>query len=108
MSHTDTQLNNLRLPEELKVKLMEAAKENNRSAIAEIIVRLEETFTREDIIEAKASRDALLVELGTVLQTSITAAEYLNEVQSALQETQKVLDAKLAVPLPSEETKPNP
>lgn len=105
MSDTDPHFN-LRLPEELKVKLMEAARDNNRSATAEIVARLEETFTNEDIVEAKAARDALMVELGAVLQAGLSAAEDLNEVKNALQEAQKVLNAKQAAPLPPEENKP--
>lgn len=106
MSYTDPQLNNLRLPEELKAKLLKAAKEHNQSAIAEAIARLEETFARGDIVEARAIRNALMAELGSVLRASFTAAEDITEAQNALQEAQKILDAKLAVPMPSEETKP--
>lgn len=105
MSHIDSHFN-LRLPDGLKVKLMAAARENNRSTTAEAIARLEETFARQDIVEAKATRDALMVELSAVLQAGLTAAEDLNEVKNALQEAQKVLDAKLAAPRPSEENKP--
>ncbi|MFD1692423.1 Arc family DNA-binding protein [Azotobacter chroococcum] len=105
MSDTDPHFN-LRLPEELKVKLMEAARDNNRSATAEIVARLEETFANEDIVEAKAARDALMVELGAVLQAGLSAAEDLNEVKNALQEAQKVLNAKQAAPLSRKRTSP--
>ncbi|MFB8830423.1 Arc family DNA-binding protein [Azotobacter sp. CWF10] len=105
MSHTDSHFN-LRLPDGLKVKLMAAARENNRSTTAEAIARLEETFARQDIVEAKATRDALMVELSAVLQAGLSAAENLNQVQNALQEAQKILEAKLAAPRPSEETEP--
>lgn len=107
-THTDQQLNNLGLSEELKVKLLEAAQEHNRSATAEVIARLEETFARDDVAEARAIRNALMVELGTVLQAGLTAAEDLDKVQSALQEAQKVLDAKLSSAHLSEEDRPRP
>lgn len=97
------QLDNLGLPEELKIKLMEAATRNNRSAAEEVITRLEETFSREDIAEAKAARDALLVELGDVLQAGLAAADDLNEVQTSLRKAQKILDAKRAASHPSQE-----
>lgn len=97
------QLDNLGLPEELKIKLMEAATRNNRSAAEEVITRLEETFSREDIAEAKAARDALLVELGDVLQTGLAAADDLNEVQASLRKAQKILDTKRAASHPSKE-----
>jgi len=97
------QLDNLGLPEELKIKLMEAATRNNRSAAEEVITRLEETFSREDIAEAKAARDALLVELGDVLQAGLAAADDLNEVQTSLRKAQKILDAKRAASHPSKE-----
>lgn len=44
MSRTDPQFN-LRIPELLRDKVMAAAKENKRSATAEILARLEESFT---------------------------------------------------------------
>lgn len=47
MSRTDPQFN-LRIPAELKAKVEEAAKLNKRSATAEIIARIEETFVRDD------------------------------------------------------------
>lgn len=106
MSQTDTQLNNFGLPEELKAKLMAAAKEHNQSAVAEVVARLEETFAREDIAEARAIRNALMVELSAVLQAGLTAAEDLNEVQNALQEAQKVLDVRLAASHPPGENIP--
>ncbi|GAB3375288.1 Arc family DNA-binding protein [Azotobacter armeniacus] len=105
MSHTDPQFN-LRLPEELKVKLMEAAKRNNRSTTAEIIARLQETFARAVIVDAKATQDALMVELNAVLQAGLTAAVDLDELQSALQKAQKILDAKLTAAHSSKEIKP--
>lgn len=43
MSRTDPQFN-LRIPAELKAQVEEAAKENKRSATAEIVARLEESF----------------------------------------------------------------
>lgn len=43
MSRTDPQFN-LRMPEELREKVAEAAKANRRSATAEIIARLEASF----------------------------------------------------------------
>lgn len=44
MSRTDPQFN-LRIPEELRDRVMAAAKTNKRSATAEIIARLEASFT---------------------------------------------------------------
>ncbi|MBP3063655.1 Arc family DNA-binding protein [Ectopseudomonas chengduensis] len=46
MSRTDPQFN-LRIPAALKTKVEEAAKHNKRSATAEIIARLEESFSPE-------------------------------------------------------------
>ncbi|MFG5862701.1 Arc family DNA-binding protein [Metapseudomonas sp. CR1201] len=47
MSRTDPQFN-LRIPEELRERVMSAAKANKRSATAEIIARLEDSFLREE------------------------------------------------------------
>lgn len=44
MSRTDPQFN-LRIPEELRDRVMTAAKTNKRSATAEIIARLEASFS---------------------------------------------------------------
>lgn len=101
MSSTDPRLNNLVLPEDLKAKLTDAARRSNRSATAEVISRLEETFSRDDIAQAKDARDALLVELSTALRDGLEAAKSLNEVQVALQKVQRLLDIKTA-----EEIKP--
>lgn len=46
MSRTDPQFN-LRIPEELRDRVMAAAKANKRSATAEIIARLEESFASD-------------------------------------------------------------
>lgn len=46
MSRTDPQFN-LRIPAALKAQVEEAAKHNKRSATAEIIARLEESFSPE-------------------------------------------------------------
>lgn len=48
MSDTDPQFN-LRMPRALRDRLTEAAKHNRRSATAEALVRLEESFRREGI-----------------------------------------------------------
>lgn len=53
MSRTDPQFN-LRIPEPLRDKVMEAAKTNKRSATAEILARLEETFEPEEAPEEVA------------------------------------------------------
>ncbi|WP_312102100.1 Arc family DNA-binding protein [Acinetobacter venetianus] len=42
---------NLRIPEELKVKIKEAAAENGRSINAEAQMRLEQSFTDKNIAE---------------------------------------------------------
>ncbi|ACO81251.1 hypothetical protein AvCA_51750 [Azotobacter vinelandii CA] len=105
MSRTDSHFN-LRLPKELKVKLTAAARENDRSTTTEAIARLGETFARQDIVEAKAARDALVVELSNALQAGLSAAEDLGEVRNALQEAQRVSDAKLASLRPTKENEP--
>lgn len=46
MSRTDPQFN-LRIPAPLKAQVEEAAKHNKRSATAEIIARLEESFSSD-------------------------------------------------------------
>lgn len=46
MSRSDPQFN-LRIPQELRDRVMEAAKENKRSATAEIIARLEQSFAEQ-------------------------------------------------------------
>ncbi|MDP2746196.1 Arc family DNA-binding protein [Pseudomonas sp.] len=56
MSRTDPQFN-LRIPEELRDKVAEAAKENRRSATAEIIARLEASFQ-----QAFTFADAVIVD----------------------------------------------
>lgn len=47
MARTDPQFN-LRIPETLRDKVMAAAKESKRSATAEILARLEESFLEHD------------------------------------------------------------
>lgn len=49
MSRTDPQFN-LRIPEALRDMVMEAAKQNKRSATAEILDRLERSFTDPDVM----------------------------------------------------------
>lgn len=49
MSRTDPQFN-LRIPESLRDMVMEAAKQNKRSATAEILDRLERSFTDPDLM----------------------------------------------------------
>lgn len=49
MSRTDPQFN-LRIPEALRDMVMEAAKQNKRSATAEILARLERSFTEPDVM----------------------------------------------------------
>lgn len=50
MSRTDPQFN-LRIPEDLRDKVAAAAKENKRSATAEILARLEESFANQAFSE---------------------------------------------------------
>lgn len=50
MSRTDPQFN-LRIPEDLRDKVTAAAKENKRSATAEILARLEESFANQIVSE---------------------------------------------------------
>lgn len=49
MKQTDPQFK-LRIPEELRDRVMAAAKTNKRSATAEIIARLEESFLAQDLL----------------------------------------------------------
>lgn len=60
MSRTDPQFN-LRIPESLRDKVMAAAKENGRSATAEILSRLELSFIGEappqDLIPASQAKE---------------------------------------------------
>lgn len=55
MSRTDPQFN-LRIPEALRDRVIEAAGENRRSATAEILARLEESFARESANASIANR----------------------------------------------------
>lgn len=53
---------NLRLPQELKDKIAESAKELNRSMNADIVARLEQTFrddlmTNDELIQVKSQLD---------------------------------------------------
>lgn len=50
MARTDPQVN-FRIPAELKDKLDAAAKENNRTITAELILRLEATFAKDDEVQ---------------------------------------------------------
>jgi plasmid maintenance system antidote protein VapI len=43
----------LRIPDELKTRIEEAARANKRSMTGEIIARLEETFDRDNEVQAK-------------------------------------------------------
>ncbi|MDH1104829.1 Arc family DNA-binding protein [Pseudomonas otitidis] len=56
MSRTDPQFN-LRIPAELREKVMTAAQENKRSATAEIIARLEDSFLSPEQHESLRNYD---------------------------------------------------
>lgn len=56
MSRTDPQFN-LRIPESLRDKVMTAAKENKRSATAEILARLEASFAQMEQAQAELDLD---------------------------------------------------
>lgn len=62
VSRTDPQFN-LRIPEALRDKVMAAAKENKRSATAEILARLEESFVDQgfDGLRTTGVRKELLI-----------------------------------------------
>lgn len=72
MRKDDPQIN-LRVPLELKEKILEAAKENQRTQTAEMIARLEESFILEDRMG------------GPALQT-------LTEIESALSDMSRSID----------------
>lgn len=55
MARTDPQVN-FRIPAELKDKLDEAAKENGRTLTAELILRLEMTFSNDDQMQDMLTR----------------------------------------------------
>ncbi|TKD32613.1 Arc family DNA-binding protein [Azotobacter chroococcum] len=70
MSRSDLQVN-FRIPAELKARLEAAAKENRRSITAELVHRLEVTFS--DDIESKPETD--LPDIGAELDFEIRKAE---------------------------------
>ena len=59
MSRTDPQFN-LRIPQELRDRVMESAQANKRSATAEILARLEESFAPRTLDAIEAARPAQL------------------------------------------------
>lgn len=61
MSRTDPQFN-LRIPQELRDRVLEAAQANKRSATAEILARLEASFAAEQAAEAPAESAGLRVD----------------------------------------------
>lgn len=63
----------LRLPKELHANLHQAAKANSRSYNSEIIARLEDTFSRQDVLTELDIKDRLLSIIHT--QTSLEALE---------------------------------
>lgn len=65
MDDTGTQFN-LRMPPPLRERLNEAAKRNRRSATAEALVRLEESF-RRDGVDPTTGEALSLQELATII-----------------------------------------
>lgn len=107
MSRTDPQFN-LRIPEALRDKVMVAAKENKRSATAEILARLEESFVEEGLGSDRQSgiRKDLLIESidGSDDSRPVTRAELWGVVDRAIEQTLRVMTIG---PLP-DNTKPTP
>lgn len=87
MARTDPQLK-LRLPPDLKVRIEEEAKRNNRSINAQLVFMLEEFFLSEDGSEVTSSPDAkssakdtLRDALNRILET-IRELDYENKILS--------------------------
>lgn len=57
----------LRWPEDLRDKIMESAKNNNRSINAEICARLEESFTETNLVASDPYKRMLLAVIAGIL-----------------------------------------
>ncbi|WP_090312016.1 Arc family DNA-binding protein [Pseudomonas linyingensis] len=97
MSRTDPQFN-LRIPHELRDRVMEAAQANKRSATAEILARLEASFadTSEPRITTRIRREALS---GEDLESSlplqlIKATDALRKQLAVVEEISEKLKAE--------------
>ncbi|MBK3797538.1 hypothetical protein CXF92_18540 [Pseudomonas sp. Choline-3u-10] len=84
MSRTDPQFN-LRIPAELRDKISRAAERNKRSATAEIISRLEQSFERDiaRFIHTGVSPNTTLDEIEEVKLGLSIAMEQLAQIQRA-------------------------
>jgi len=85
MAREDPQTN-IRLPAELKEKLMEAAKKSNRTFGAEVVMRLETSF-RVDGIHASADE---------VIAISQANAERVRQGLEEMRQLQAAMEAQLA------------
>lgn len=88
MSRTDPQFN-LRIPQALRDKVMAAAKENKRSATAEILARLEESFSEHegfDGARAAGSKKDMVVITDDPQARPITRAEIWDVLGRAIEE----------------------
>lgn len=74
MSRTDPQFN-LRIPQELRNLIVAAAQSNKRSATAEILARLEETFAIEEALETVAPGAPVTGTAGLLLDMHAQLAE---------------------------------
>ncbi|MNO67539.1 Arc-like DNA binding domain protein [compost metagenome] len=94
MSRTDPQFN-LRIPEALRDKVMVAAKENKRSATAEILARLEESFVGEGLdsnLPAGVRKDLLIKSIdGTEDSRPVTRGELWDVVGRAIEDALQVM-----------------
>ena len=90
MSRTDPQFN-LRIPEELRDRVMAAAKTNKRSATAEIIARLEASFGVDEALQEIAP-GAPLYEAGPIIRS---LSEERDEALEALNDLNLEIHAKV-------------
>lgn len=94
MSRTDPQFN-LRIPEALRDKVMAAAKDNKRSATAEVLARLEESFERDlaqaelsnRLYSAKENREEGQSEAAAVMMQGI------EEIKAKIAEFQRMVES---------------
>ncbi|ABY99293.1 Arc family DNA-binding protein [Pseudomonas sp. SbB1] len=121
MSRSDPQFN-LRIPEYLRNLVMAAAQENKRSATAEILARLEASFSKTDsvrlnlglpLVDAREETDQrsrtgvdkqALIE-STLSGAGVTREELLDAVSSAIE---SALSGMGAFPVAPDNAKPKP
>ncbi|MBC3464988.1 Arc family DNA-binding protein [Pseudomonas sp. RW10S2] len=89
MSRTDPQFN-LRIPEALRDKVMAAAKDNKRSATAEILARLEGSFSEQEGFDgsraAGPKKDMLVIGADGPGARPITRAEIWDVLGQAIEQ----------------------